>query len=107
MINEFRNTSIRTYAGNLVYLPNSLAPTSVVENISRRPSFRILFNLGISYDTPVTKINDAQELIRQAIKEEPGITDVVHIHFLGFGDVSMDFQVIYYIYISLFDMFNK
>jgi MscS family membrane protein len=92
-----RNTQIRLWNGNLVTVPNSMAPTSVVENISRRPRFRVLFNLGLVYDTAADKLDRVVELIQQAVRAEEGTSEEVKVHFLEFGESSLDLQVIYYI----------
>jgi MscS family membrane protein len=92
-----RETRIRTWDGNLVTVPNSLAPTSVVENISRRPSFRVKFNLGLVYDTQTAKIDRAKELINEAVAAEEGTGEKVNVHFVGFGESALELQVIYYI----------
>jgi len=92
-----RDTRIRRFDGNLVTVPNSLAPTSVIENISRRPSFRVLFKLGLVYDTPAEKIDRAIELVKQAVQAEEGTGEKILTHFIGFADSALEIQVIYYI----------
>lgn len=92
-----RETRIRTWNGHLVSVPNSLAPTSVIENISRRPSFRVLFALRLPLDLPVAKIDRAAELVRQAIGEQDGVDDNILVHFIDYADDALKLQVIYYI----------
>ncbi len=92
-----RDTRIRTWAGNLVTVPNSLAPTSVVENISRRPSFRVLFRLALVHDTAADKIDQACELIQETVRAEPGTGEKILTHLLALGESALELQVIYYI----------
>jgi len=92
-----RDTRVRLFNGNLVVIPNSMAPTSVVENISRRPSFRVLFKLGVTYATTVKQIERAVELVRQAVAEEEGTAEKVLVHFIGFAESALEVQVIYWI----------
>ncbi len=92
-----RATQIRTWAGHLVTVPNALATTSVVENISNRPSFRVLFNLGLEYGISTAQIDLASKRIGQAIEEEEGTKAGPSIHFLEFGDSALVFQVLYYV----------
>ncbi|MFH2008075.1 MAG: mechanosensitive ion channel family protein [bacterium] len=92
-----RDTKIRTFDGHLIVVPNSLAPTSVVENISRRPSFRSLFTLGLTYDTPTEKLEEAKEIIRGAVTSQEGTTEDVRVHFLEFAESSINLQVVYFI----------
>lgn len=92
-----RDTRIRTWNGNLVCVPNSLAPTSVVTNISRRPSFRVLFKLSITGDTQLAKIDRIREQIIESIGVKEGVGENVKLHFLGFDDGALQLQVLYYI----------
>jgi MscS family membrane protein len=92
-----RATKIRTYDGHLVSIPNSLAPTSVVENISRRPRLRVLFKLGLEYGTSNEKIDQAVELVKKAVEAEDGTAQDPLVHFVDFGESALDVQVIYYI----------
>lgn len=92
-----RNTQIRLWNGHLVTVPNSMAPISVIENISRRPRFRVLFNLGLVYETAVDQLDRVVELITQAVRAEEGTSEDVMVHFLEFGESALQVQVIYYI----------
>jgi MscS family membrane protein len=92
-----RNTQVRLWNGHLVTVPNSMAPTSVVENISRRPRFRVLFNLGLVYDTAVEQLDRVVDLVKQAVAAEEGTSEDVRVHFLEFGESALQVQVLYYI----------
>jgi MscS family membrane protein len=92
-----RDTRIRLWNGNLVSVPNSLATTSVIENISRRPSFRVLFNLGLVYETAADQLDRLAELVKQAVRAEEGTSDDIRVHFLEFGESALNVQVIYFI----------
>jgi MscS family membrane protein len=92
-----RDTRIRLFNGNLVSVPNSMAPTSVIENISRRPRFRVLFSIGLVYQTAADKLDRVVELVRQAVRAEAGTSEEVMVHFLEFGESALQVQVIYYI----------
>jgi len=92
-----RDTKIRTYDGHLVVVPNSLAPSSVVENISRRPSLRCLFNLTLTYDTTSAQLKKAREIVHEAVSSQKSTTEDIRFHFLEFGESSINAQVIYFI----------
>jgi MscS family membrane protein len=92
-----RDTRIRLFNGNLVSVPNSLATTSVIENISRRPRFRVLFRLGLVYETAAGQLDRVVELVQQAVRAEEGTSEEVKVHFLEFGESALQVQVIYFI----------
>jgi len=92
-----RDTKIRTWNGHLVVVPNSLAPSSVVENISRRPSYRSLFNLTLTYDTTSEQLDRAKEIVFEAVSSQEGVTEDIRFHFLEFAESSINIQIIYFI----------
>ncbi len=92
-----RSTKMRTYEGHLVTIPNSLATTSVVENVAKRPAFRVLFKLGLDYETSLEKCDMAVDEIRKAIESVDGTRSNPSIHFVEFGQSSLLLQVLYYI----------
>lgn len=92
-----RDTRIRTWDGHLVVVPNALAPTSVVENISRRPSFRCLFKLLLRYDLTQAQLDAVPALVASAVAAEEGTAEGAKVHFLEFGQHAIEVQVLYYI----------
>lgn len=92
-----RATELRTYDGHLVTVPNALATTSVVENVSARPTFRVLFKLGLEYGTSPSQCDQAAQLIRGAIGQVEGTAAEPLVHFIEFGDSALIFQVLYHI----------
>lgn len=92
-----RSTHVRTFDGHLVVVPNALAPTSVVENISRRPSFRCLFQIHLRYDLTQDQLDQVPERVTAAVAAEPGTTPEPKVHVLELGQNAVQVQVLYYI----------
>ncbi len=92
-----RDTRIRTFEGNLVVVPNSLAPTSIVENISRRPRIRVLFELDLALSTSSSQIEEAKKLICSAIETEDGASKEASVYFISIERDCAKLQVVYYI----------
>ncbi|MCP4676937.1 MAG: mechanosensitive ion channel [Deltaproteobacteria bacterium] len=92
-----RDTRIRTFEGNLVVVPNSLAPTSIVENISRRPRIRVLFELDLALSTSGSQIEEAKKLVRSAIETEDGTSVEILVHFINIERDCAKMQVVYYV----------
>ena len=63
----FRSTKLRTLAGHLVTLPNSVVVNEGVENISQRPSIKRVLNVTITYDTPPEKVELAVNILREML----------------------------------------
>jgi MscS family membrane protein len=95
-----RTTRVRTFEGHLVTIPNSVAASTNIENISARPSIRVRFNMGLSYDTTLEKCRDTVDLVVKAVGEVEGVLqgdDGPSVYFVEFNDSTLDFQLTYYI----------
>ena len=57
---------------------------------------RVLFRLGVTYQTPYEKLKEIPGIIRGIIE---GIEDSVfdRAHFSSYGDFSLVFEVVYYV----------
>ena len=73
----FRSTCVRTGTGHLVSIPNSSIVNGSVENIGRRPFIRRSMDIGITYDTPKEKIEEAVQIVKNLL-EEDGIREPIH-----------------------------
>ncbi len=102
----FRTTRLRTLTGHLVTIPNGSITNEPVENIGRRPYIRRTMNIGITYDTPRDKIEQAVEIVR-GILEEDELREPIHqsvgddaypprVYFNDYADVSLNIIVLYW-----------
>ncbi len=91
-----RSTRIRTLTGHMLTIPNEKVISSTVENIGMRPHIRWLSNIGITYDTPVAKVEKAVEIIREIIADHEGMhADYPpRVFFNGFNDYSLNIMVV-------------
>lgn len=69
----FRSVKLRRLDGHQVVIPNSAAADHVIHNIARRPYIRRVFNITITYDTPVDKIERAVEIVRAILDNHEGM----------------------------------
>jgi len=95
----FRTTRFRTLSGHLITIPNTKMLDDAVENVSRRPSIRRRFHLGIAYDTPPDGIERAISIVKRAIGEGPGriaADSEVHVVLQNFGNYDLQLLVQYH-----------
>ena len=92
----FRSTRIRLLTGALVTIPNEKVVNSGLENIGKRPNIRWLTNIGITYDTPPEKIEQAVAIIREIIADHEGMHPDFppRVYFNGFNDWSLNIMVL-------------
>lgn len=102
----FRSTKVRTLSGHLVNIPNSRIVNDPIENIAQRPTIRRILNVTITYDTPLAKIREGVQIIRDILDEE-GIREPINptvngdvlsprVHFNEFNAASLNIFVIYW-----------
>lgn len=89
-----KTTRIRSLSGEQLILSNTDLTNSRVHNYKRMEKRRIVFSLGIVYDTPVEKVRRVPEIIRKSIEAQPD-TQFDRAHFLSFGDFSLKYEVVY------------
>lgn len=91
-----KTTRLRTLEGEQLVMSNTDLTNSRVQNYKRMEKRRVVFSIGVTYETPVEKLRKIPELIKNII--EP-INDVQfdRAHFSGFGDFSLNFEIVYYV----------
>ena len=92
-----RSTRLRTLAGTLVTIPNSVFSESSVENVSEEPSRKISLNLGLTYDTSPESMEQAMSALREIASDNGQLEEKTVISFDAFGDFAMNILFIYYI----------
>ena len=90
-----RSTRIRNVDGFLVTVPNKEVGTARIVNITRRPTIRACFGIGLTYDTPASRVRRATELLEEILKSDPDTHDYL-VHFNKFGDSSLNLDVVYW-----------
>ncbi len=92
-----RSTRLRTLAGTLVTIPNSVFSDSEVENVSEEPSRKVSLNLGLTYDTAPGSMKEAMSILREIAAGNDNLEEKVVVSFNAFGDFAMNIIFIYYI----------
>jgi small-conductance mechanosensitive channel len=91
-----KTTRIRALSGEQLVLSNSDLTGSRVHNYKKLQRRRVVFQLGVIYQTPADKLKIIPELVRQIIVDTPD-TEFDRGHFKAFGDFSLNFEFVYYV----------
>lgn len=91
-----KTTRIRTLGGEQLVCSNTDLTNSRVHNYKRMQERRIVFSLGVVYDTSADKLRAIPGLIKEIIEGIEG-TRFDRAHFKSFGDFSLNFEVVYYV----------
>ncbi|CAG0962222.1 Low conductance mechanosensitive channel YnaI [Phycisphaerales bacterium] len=90
-----KTTRLRALSGEQLVISNSDLLGSRVRNFKRMQERRVLFSLGVVYQTPIEKVRRIPGLIREAIESQPN-TRFDRAHFQKFGASSLDFEAVYF-----------
>ncbi len=90
-----RSTRVRNLDGHLVTIPNKIVGNAAIVNISRRPNIKTEMNIGITYDTPPAKVEQALAILEQVCREHPMTFDVI-VSFTQFADSSLNLKVVHW-----------
>jgi MscS family membrane protein len=91
----YRSTKLRLWSGNLVNIPNAKITDSNVENFARRPHIRWYTNITITYDTPLDKVDQAVETIKEILGNDEDTSKEwpPWVFFDAFNDWSLNIRV--------------
>ncbi len=99
-----RTTRVRSLDGEQLVFSNNDLVSSRVRNFKRMQERRILFQIGVTYETGPEKLRRIPGFIRDIIEEIPE-TRFDRAHFAGFGDFSLNFEIVYFVLNSDYNRF--
>jgi small-conductance mechanosensitive channel len=91
-----KTTRIRSISGEQLVFSNSDLLQSRVRNFGRMAQRRVVFSLGVTYQTPAEKLERIPSLIRSAIETQEGVR-FDRCHFASYGDSALNFETVYYV----------
>jgi small-conductance mechanosensitive channel len=91
-----KTTRLRSLSGEQLIFSNNDLLKSRVRNYKRMAERRVVFSIGVTYQTPSGKLKHIPDTIRQIIE---GLETVRfdRAHFQGYGDYALNFEVVYYV----------
>lgn len=91
-----KTTRIRSLSGEQVVFSNTDLTSSRLRNYKRMGKRRVVFKLGVIYQTPLEKLKVIPGIIENIIKNIKDTT-FDRAHFFSYGDFSLIFEVVYYV----------
>ena len=91
-----KTTRIRSLGGEQVVFSNKDLTNSRVRNYKRMGKRRVVFKLGVTYQTPLEKLKIIPGIIEKVIKNVKDTT-FDRAHFGSYGDFSLVFEIVYYV----------
>jgi len=91
-----RSTRLRSVTGEQVIIANADLLKSRVRNLGRMPERRMLFQLGVVYETTPEKLSSVSSVVQRAIESVEG-TRFEYCALRNFGEYALNFEVVYFV----------
>ncbi|MBU4345958.1 MAG: mechanosensitive ion channel family protein [Candidatus Omnitrophica bacterium] len=91
-----KTTRIRSLSGEQLIFSNTDITNSRVRNYKRMDKRRVIFKLGVTYQTTSKQVKAIPKIIENIIKN---VQDTVfdRAHFFSYGDFALIFEIVYYV----------
>jgi len=90
-----KTTRVRSLSGEQIVFSNSDLLASRVRNYKQMYERRVVFSVGVTYDTPAEIVDKIPLMIRSIVEAQPSIR-FDRSHFKEFGDSALLFETVYY-----------
>ena len=91
-----KTTRLKSITGEQIIISNTDLTNSRLHNFKRMEQRRVLFTLGVTYQTTPEQLQMIPGIIKSIIEAQEGIT-FDRAHFATFGDFSLNFEVVYFV----------
>jgi len=99
-----KTTRVRSLSGEQVVFSNTDLLRSRIRNYKRMFERRVVFSVGIVYQTPAEKVEAVSTIIRKIIERQKNAR-FDRAHFKAFGDSALQYEVVYYVTNSDFNVY--
>ena len=91
-----KSTRLRSLTGEQIIMANADLLGGRLRNYGRMKERRIVFTIGVTYETPRSKLKAVAPLLRTIIEEQEDAR-FDRAHFAKYGPYSLDFEAVYYV----------
>lgn len=93
-----KSTRVQLLQGEELVVSNRELTNREIRNFKRMEKRRVVFTIGVTYDTPLEKLKKIPEIIKDIIdpKKLPDVDQLERVHFKEFGPYSLNFEIVYY-----------
>lgn len=91
-----KTTRVRSLSGEQVIFSNSDLLGSRVRNYKRMSERRVIFSLGVTFQTSLDKLQGIPAMVREIVERQARVR-FDRAHFKEIGDSALLFEVVYYV----------
>jgi small-conductance mechanosensitive channel len=91
-----KSTRIEALGGQELVMSNSELTSTRINNYKKMNKRRVVFSFGVEYKTKVEQLKKIKKIVTKIIEKESHAT-LDRVHFKEFADSSLNFEVVYYV----------
>lgn len=91
-----KTTRLKSTTGEQLIFSNSDLTNSRIHNFKRMERRRVVFSLGVTYNTPADKLKNIPAMIQQLVEAQQDVT-FDRAHLARLNESSLDFEVVYFV----------
>ena len=99
-----KTTRLRSIDGEQIIIANTDLTGSRIRNFKRMRQRRIVFKFGLVYETTPQQLARVPDIVAEIIDRTPNAS-CDRAHFSGYGEYSLDFEVVYFINTSDYNIY--
>ncbi|MCC9167021.1 mechanosensitive ion channel family protein [Pontibacter harenae] len=99
-----KTTRIKSLSGEQLVFSNSDLTTSRIHNYKRMQRRRVLFRVGVIYQTTHEQLKQIPATLKSIVLEQDPV-EFDRAHFASYGDSSLDFEIVYYVLSSDYNVY--
>ena len=101
-----KSTKVRAISGEIIIVSNSNLTNSRLHNLKKMEKRRIVFNIGVTYQTKPEQLKYIPQKIKEII-ESIKLTEFDRCYFMNYGNSSLDFEIVYFVLSNDFNEYVK
>ncbi len=90
-----KSTRLKTLQGEELIVSNKELTEARVNNFKKMERRRVVFSIGVTYDTSSKKLKDIPGIVKGII-DKIELADFDRAHFKSYGDSALTFEIVYY-----------
>jgi small-conductance mechanosensitive channel len=99
-----KSTRLTSLSGEQLIVPNSSLISSQIKNYKRMAERRVVFSVGVTYDTPPDKVEAIPQMLKDIVCAQSPIR-FDRAHFSSLTPSSLNFEVVYYVLSKEYNVF--
>jgi small-conductance mechanosensitive channel len=99
-----KTTRLRSLTGEELVIANTDITSSRIQNFKRMARRRIAFSIGVTYETSADKLKQIPAILKDVVEQIDAVT-FDRAHFASYGDFSLNYEVVYYVETSDYNVY--